>query len=138
MYKFTGDLRFKEYASRLARYFLSRLPEDGVVFYDFDDPEIPEVRKDTSAQAVAAAGLFGLAELCAGIERSSYFEWGVKLLEPLFLNYLLPSNGDGHPRGFLRGGCHFKARDQGVDSEIVYGDYYLVEALMRYLGVTTW
>jgi len=31
-----------------------------------------------------------------------------------------------------------KAEDQGVDSEIVYGDYYMIEALMRYLSVTAW
>jgi unsaturated chondroitin disaccharide hydrolase len=122
----------------MAQYFLFRLPEDGVVFYDFDDPEIPQVPKDTSAQAVAAAGLFALAEVCTGIERGTYYDWGVKLLEPLYSNYLVAQNRDGLPRGLLREACHFKSRDQGVDSEIVYGDYYIVEALMRYLGITTW
>jgi unsaturated chondroitin disaccharide hydrolase len=135
-YKSTGDLRLKKQAARLAKYFVSRLPEDGVVFYDFDDPNHPLVPKDTSAQAIAAAGLFALAEVAVGTEQRYYFNQGVELLNPLFSKYLVVQNI--RSRGFLRGACHFKARDQGVDTEIVYGDYYMMEALMRYLSITAW
>jgi len=138
VYKFTGDLQFRERASRMAEYFLSRLPEDGVVFYDFDDPDLPSAPKDTSAQAIAAAGLFALAEVSAGTDRGTYYDWGVKLLGPLFTRYLVVQNGAIRSRGLLREACHFKSRDQGVGSEIVYGDYYILEALMRYLSVFTW
>ena len=136
VFKFTGNLLFKNQAVRMAEYFISRLPEDGVVFYDFDDPDLPAVPKDTSAQAIAAAGLFALAEITAGTERGFYFDWGEKLLSPLFSKYVLVQNI--RSRGLLREACHFKAKDQGVDSETVYGDYYMVEALMRYLSMTAW
>ena len=114
------------------------MPEDEVVYYDFDDPNQPFVPKDTSAQAIAAAGLFALAGVSVGRERGYYYDQGVKLLTPLFSKYLVLQNGDIRSRGLLRGACHFKSKDQGVDSEIVYGDYYIVEALMRYLSVATW
>jgi unsaturated chondroitin disaccharide hydrolase len=135
VYKFTGELQFKKQAARLAKYFVSRLPEDGVVFYDFDDPNLPLVPKDTSAQAIAASGLFALAEVTVGTESRYYFDQGAELLSPLFSRYLVVQNGDIRSRGLLKGACHFKAEDQGVDSEIVYGDYYMIEALMRYLSV---
>jgi unsaturated chondroitin disaccharide hydrolase len=137
-YKHTGDLQLKRQAARLAKFFVSRLPEDGVVFYDFDDPNHPFVPKDTSAQAIAAAGLFALSEVSVGTERRYYFDQGVKLLSPLFSSYLVLQNGDIRSRGLLREACHFKAENQGVDSEIVYGDYYMIEALMRYLSITAW
>jgi len=78
-YKFTGDLQYQKQAARLAKYFVSRLPEDGVAFYDFDDPNHPFVPKDTSAQAIAAAGLFALSEATVGAERRYYFDLGVKI-----------------------------------------------------------
>lgn len=106
-------------ATRLAKYFISRLPEDGAVFYDFNDLDLPFVPKDTSAQAIAAAGLFDLAEVTVGKERRYYFDQGEKLLSPLFSRYLIVQNGDSRSRGLPRGACHFKAEDQGVNSEIV-------------------
>jgi unsaturated chondroitin disaccharide hydrolase len=140
VYKFTGEPIFKEKAVLLARYFLDRLPEDGVVYYDFNDPAIPNVPKDTSAQAVAAAGLLALSELAAGAERAEYRAQAERLLAPLLCaDYLVEKTpGQTAPRGFLRGGCYFLARDRGVGGELVFGDYYLLESLMRYLSVAMW
>ncbi len=44
------------------------------MFYDFDDPDIPAAPSDTSAQAIAAAGLFAPAELTSGDERRYHYE----------------------------------------------------------------
>lgn len=137
--KFTGERYFLDQAARLARYFIDHLPRDGVAFYDFLDPAIPAVPRDTSAQAIAAAGLLALAELAAGEERRRYLEQAEALLAPLCAGYLVAGDAARGPaRGFLRGGCYFLARNRGVDSELMFGDYYLVEALMRYLSLNLW
>jgi len=139
VYKFTGESYFKDRAVSMARYFLDNLPEDDVAYYDFDDPAIPNVPKDTSAQAIAAAGLLALAEVVVGEEREAYFAQGEKLLAPLCSGYLIEDeSGQISSRGFLKEGCYFLAEDKGVDSELIYGDYYLLEALMRCLSATMW
>lgn len=138
-YKATGDVRFKDLAATLARYLIEHLPPDGVAPYDFLDPAAPDVPKDTSAQAIAASGLLALAELSAGEERQAYFDRAKRLLAALCDGYLVePAPGREASRGFLRGGCYFLARNRGVDSELMFGDYYFLEALLRFLTFTTW
>jgi unsaturated chondroitin disaccharide hydrolase len=139
VYKFTGDSYFRDRAVAMARYFLDHLPEDGVVYYDFGDPAIPNVPKDTSAQAIAAAGLLALAELVVGEERELYFAQGEELMASLCAAYLIENEPSQiKSRGFLKEGCYFLAEDEGVDSELIFGDYYLLETLMKYLSLTMW
>jgi unsaturated chondroitin disaccharide hydrolase len=139
VHKFTGEPAFKDGAISMARYFMHNLPADDVVYYDFGDPRIPDVPKDTSAQAIAAAGLLTLSELAVGEERALYFAQSERLLMPLVSGYLVESE-PGHRvcRGKLKGGCYFWGRNRGVDSELMFGDYYLLEALMRYLAAMAW
>lgn len=138
-YKATGDVRFKALAATLARYFVEHLPADGVAPYDFLDPAVPQVPKDTSAQAIAASGLLALADLSAGQERRVCFERAERLLAPLCDGYLVePAPGRAASRGFLAGGCYFLARNRGVDSELMFGDYYFLEALLRFVAFTAW
>jgi len=139
VYKYTGEGQFKEWAHTMARYFLDNLPGDGVVYYDFVDPRIPDVPKDTSAQAIAAAGLLTLSDLAVGEERELCLRQGEQLLAPLCADYLVqPEPGVSTSRGFLKGGCYFWAKDRGVDSELMFGDYYMLEALVRYLAAVMW
>ncbi len=46
--------------------------------------------------------------------------------------------GRAASRGFLSGGCYFLGRNRGVDSELMFGDYYFLEALLRLLAFTAW
>lgn len=59
-YRRTGNTKFLEASRRLADYYLTRLPADGVPFWDFDAPQ--PAPKDTSAAMVAAYGLLLLFE----------------------------------------------------------------------------
>ena len=139
IYRATGEASYRDEAWAVARYFLHHVPEDGVVPYDFLDPDVPAAPKDTSAQAIAAAGLLALADLSTGQERRFLLAGAERLLAPLCDGYLAPPHPvPGRSRGLLRGGCYFLARGRGVDSELMFGDYYLVEALVRYLAFQAW
>ncbi len=139
VYKFTGENYFKDRACSMARYFLDNLPEDGVVYYDFNDPAAPDAPKDTSAQAIAAAGLLVLSGLTVGKERDLYFAQAERLLAPLCSRYLVEDEpGCVSSRGLLKGGCYFLAKDRGVNSELMFGDYYMLEALMKHLSAMKW
>lgn len=47
----------------MARYFIDRLPEDAVVYWDFDVPVEDGTPRDSSASAITASGLLELLEL---------------------------------------------------------------------------
>jgi unsaturated chondroitin disaccharide hydrolase len=134
VYQDTGDNEFGRVAERMMRYFESRLPSDGVVFHDLDDPMIPAVPRDTSAQAIAAGGVLILAECTTGQERATLVGQAAKWLAPLLERCLVPAVLEARsPRGLLGQGCKSVRKNQGLVSEIVFGDYYLVDALIRWL-----
>lgn len=124
---------FRDAAEHMANYFLSRLPTDGVVFHDLDDPAAPHVPKDSSAQAIAAGGMLILAATSDHAEDAARWRDNAeRLLLPL-LNTCLVSTGSGPFCGLMTRACKSLRKNQGVVSEIVFGDYYLVEALRMYL-----
>jgi unsaturated chondroitin disaccharide hydrolase len=60
------------------------LPDDGIPYWDLDDPKIPNVPKDASAAAVAACGMFELAKLTESKElKIKYFNAAKTLVEKL-------------------------------------------------------
>lgn len=66
-YQRTKDDRFLEMATRLADYFISRLPDNGIPYWDFDAPK-PGPR-DTSAAMIAAYGMLLIHESIEGDQR---------------------------------------------------------------------
>ncbi len=137
MYRECGYKEFASVAARMADYFLSRVPEDGIVFHDLDDPDALRVPKDTSAQTVAAGGLLLLAESFVDSRRARWCGAAERLLRPLLERCLVEDEPSATaPRGLLGQGCKSLRKNQGVVSEIVFGDFYLVETLQRWLTVT--
>ncbi|EAU88088.1 glucuronyl hydrolase [Coprinopsis cinerea okayama7 len=61
MHRLTGEVRYLDTARRMANYFLSRLPADGFVPWDFDAPTTPTRLADSSASALVANALLLLA-----------------------------------------------------------------------------
>ncbi len=53
---------FLRTAVQVTDWWLEHVPEDRVTFWDFADPDIPNVERDTSATAIAAASLLKLSE----------------------------------------------------------------------------
>ncbi len=56
----SGREDFLTTSTKMADLFLSRLPEDGVPYWDYDVPSIPDAPKDASASAIAASGMLEL------------------------------------------------------------------------------
>lgn len=66
-YRYLQRPEYLETAKRLANYFADRLPEDGVVYWDFDVPQVPQTKRDSSASAIAEAGML---EICGFLTAS--------------------------------------------------------------------
>src|SRR3981189_286650 len=62
-YSYTRDPRFLQAATACADYYIEPTPADGVPPWDYDAPLESRKQVDTSAAAIAAAGLFRLGGL---------------------------------------------------------------------------
>ncbi|MCX6236392.1 MAG: glycoside hydrolase family 88 protein [Bacteroidia bacterium] len=125
----TGKPEFLETAQKLANVFLERLPEDGMPYWDFDDPAIPDAPKDASAAAVAASGLLELSGMVKDeAAKAKYKNAAIALLSKLSTPEYL--SGDTN-QAFLLHSTGHKPNGTEIDASINYADYYYLEALLR-------
>ena len=117
------------FAERLADRYLQRMGDDLVPWWDFDDPAIPNTPRDSSAAAIVSSAFLDLAALhpdpaAGGI----WLRRAHAMLECLCRDYL--ARGEKH-RGILKHGCYSKPHNEGIDSAVLFGDFYFAEALCK-------
>ncbi len=119
-----------------ARYLIEQLSEDPVPPWDFDAPAESKRQKDTSAGAIAAAGLFELADSAQTVgseearQRRYLQDTAVRMLEALCEPEYL-AIGDPDWEGILKHGVYHLHKGLGVDESVMWGDFFFVEALQR-------
>jgi hypothetical protein len=120
-----------DHAVSVAEYLLPRIPEDGVPFWDYDAPDIPNDVRDASAAAITACGLIELSQWVDAEKSARYLAAAEKMLRALASDEYLCAEGKDY--GFLlKHSTGNKNRDQEVDVPLTYADYYFLEALMRW------
>lgn len=120
---------FLETSINLAIHFMDRLPEDGIPYWDFDDPKIPNSPKDASAAAIAASGMLELYNLVEDVKMKDYFsESASKLIKILSTEKYL--SGNKNQAFLLHSTGHFPKNSE-IDIPIIYADYYYLEALLK-------
>ena len=128
-YRETEKEEFLHTAERLADVFIKRLPKDGIPYWDFDDPAIPNAPKDASAAAVAASGMLELSTYMKDPEqKAKYYNAAVSLLTKLSSPEYL--SGDAN-QAFLLHSTGHKPAGSEIDASIIYADYYYLESLLR-------
>lgn len=129
-YRYTGNPLYLETSRRMALYFLSRLPEDHVVYWDFDAPVTPETKRDSSASAIAACGVLELLKhLPADHPDRSKLTEGVQRTMKGLISYA--TIGQPEAEGFLEHGSYSVRGGAAPDDFMIWGDYFYLEALMR-------
>jgi unsaturated chondroitin disaccharide hydrolase len=115
-------------ARRTADYFIAGLPADCVPYWDFDAPDIPSAPTDTSAAAIAAAGMLQLSKLDPNADRrKGYATSSSRILSSLADNYLA-DKGQATLTGSV---STFGVDPSGIGTS--YGDYYLLQAVHTWL-----
>ncbi len=131
MHRETGEAEFLQKAREAADYFITRLPDDMAPYWDFQAPGIPDAPRDASAAAIVTSALFDLADAVGGAEGAEYRQTAERMLASLMTPaYLAP---EGSPSLLLHAVGNHPANGE-IDVSLIYGDYYFVEALTRYLG----
>jgi unsaturated chondroitin disaccharide hydrolase len=129
-YRETGDERLLETARRTADWFVEHLPADRVPYWDFDAARSGEPR-DSSAAAIAASGLVELGRHDPDPARGRRYVGAARdILASLASGYL--ARGPAVEAVLLHG--TYNRPDGRADSGLVWGDYYLLEALLRLRG----
>jgi unsaturated chondroitin disaccharide hydrolase len=129
-YRESGDARLLATARRVADWYVAHLPSDSVPYWDFDAPGIPNEPRDSSAAAIAASGLIELSSLeTDAVRRARYLDAAKATLTSLSSPAYL-AEGTSSRSILLHGTANKPAGD--YDHGLIYGDYYFLEALLRY------
>lgn len=128
----TGFQRYLDQANRIADFLLTHLnlPEDGVPYWDFDAPGIPDTFRDASAAAIMASALLELSDYVENPRRTAYRGYARTTLRTLSGPAYRTEPGENgnfllrHSVGSLPG-------ESEVDVPLSYADYYYIEGLLR-------
>lgn len=133
MYRATKDKKYLDQAVAIAEFILNNpnLPKDKVPYWDFNAPNIPDALRDSSAGAVMASALLELNSYVDKEHSKKYLNAAKTILETLTTNEYIAEEGTNG--GFLlkHGVGHIPQKSE-IDVPLTYGDYYLVEAMLRY------
>ncbi len=118
---------FLDASRRAALRFLAELPADGLPWWDLRLPEDAPHYLDSSAAAIAAGGLLRLSRLTGEDETGEFRIAARTLLESLVARCFQTTS---ESQGLLRHGALHVPRGWAVDSCIIFGDYFFLEALL--------
>jgi unsaturated chondroitin disaccharide hydrolase len=130
-YRYTKNPAYLAQADGIANFILSNkiTPADGIPYWDYNDPQIPNVSRDASAAAITASALYELAKYSKK-NTQKYKAAADKILASLSTKY---TSKAGANYGFIleHSTGHRPAKSE-IDVPINYADYYYLEALLRY------
>ena len=132
-YQYTNDRRFLDTARCCADFYIERTPAHGVPPNDWEEPN-PAHPYESSAAAIAAAGLFELAQTLSdpvAADRYRTYAFGIlsTLLDPEFL-----ANETPGWEGILKHGTYHERKSLGVDESVMWGEYFFLSAIDKALA----
>ena len=129
LYRYTGYDRYLERAEIVFDYYMNALraqSKDSIPYSDFDAPVDERNPLDTSAAAVVASASIELYEFT---KKQKYLDAAEEILTDLTASPYLAINTEYD--SILTRGSH--SYDRGQEVGTIFGDFYLVEAMLRYL-----
>ena len=133
LYRETKNPVYLAHAQKIATFLLGhpRMPADKVPYWDYDDPLIPKVPRDSSAAAIMASALLELRTFVGPAEAKRYTAFAEAQIRSLSSPAYRAKLGEN--------GCFLLMHATGnkpqggeIDVPINYGDYYFLEALHRW------
>lgn len=136
MFRESGHDSYLTQARNVADMLLSRLPEDGIPYWDFDSDKTPNDLRDASAGAIMASAFVQLSTLTDDeASNAKYLAMAEKQLRTLASpEYLAEPGTNGN--FILKHSVGSLPDNSEVDVPLTYADYYFLEALLKYKSIT--
>ncbi len=139
-YTYTRRPEYLDAFRRVLSYYLERLPQDMVPYWDMIFTDGDEEPRDSSSASIAACGLLEAAKFVSPEESEAYRTLAAQMLFSIADKYAVQEGPAGI--GLVRHGTYSKkspyntCTPEGVDECVSWGDYFYMEALTRFL--TDW
>ena len=128
-YRATGNIKYLEQAQKAFEFVATHpnLPKDGIPYWDYNAPNIPNGLRDVSSAAIMASALY---EMSTFSENNDYKNWADKIINSLASDKYRAKVGENVFFLLMHsvGSIPHKAE---IDVPINYADYYFLEALKR-------
>ncbi|MCD8143053.1 MAG: glycoside hydrolase family 88 protein [Clostridiales bacterium] len=134
-YRYTKDSAYLNTFRKALRFYLTRLPEDLVPYWDMIFTDGSDEPRDSSAAAIVACGLLEARRWLPEGEGAQCEALARQMLNSLAQRYAVPEVVPG--TGLLLHGTYSKkspyntCTPEGVDECTGWGDYFYLEALTR-------
>lgn len=131
-YRFVKDEDCFGLFKGMANYFLNRLPEDHVSYWDLIFGDGSGHSRDSSATATAVCGIHEMLKHLPEVDSDKLtYKYAMHaMLRSLIDNYANREIKPGRP--LLLHGVYSWHSGKGVDEGNIWGDYYYLEALIRF------
>ena len=143
-YRHTGEKSYLDLFEKVSAYFMEKLPEDMIPYWDLIFTEGDEPR-DSSSGAIVACGFLDAAdsyEKLQEYEKARKYRKDAKVLLKAIYDKCMVTPDEKGVNGLVKHGTYSKkspyntCNEAGVDECVSWGDYYWMEALVRLDG--TW
>ncbi|ELC8373601.1 glycoside hydrolase family 88 protein [Clostridium perfringens] len=131
-YRYTRNESCFNLYKGMTNYFLNRLPKDNVCYWDLIFNDGDDHSKDSSAAAIAVCGMHEMNKYLPEVdENKEVYKYAMhNILRSLIENYMNLEIEPGKP--VLLHGVYSWHSGKGVDEGNIWGDYFFLEALMRF------
>ncbi len=131
-YSYCHEDFLKETHRACAYFMLNHLPEDNIPYWDYDFVSGEEPR-DSSAGVISSCGLLEMASMLPSDDKDKaiYESAAAQLLDAVIDNCTGDIGVDYD--GLICHVTHAKPQGHGIDECAIYGDYFYLEALAKYL-----
>ena len=131
--KYTKDTSYTNIFKGMTNYFLNRLPEDNVCYWDLIFKDKDNQYRDSSAAAIAVCGMLEMCKYLNNNDKDKKIYEGASsnILRSLINNYTEKEYKEGAP--ILYHGVYSYHSGKGLDEGNIWGDYFYMEALFRYI-----
>lgn len=131
-YRYLRDEECFDLFKGVTNYFLNRLPKDNVSYWDLIFSDGSGHARDSSATATAVCGIHEMLKYLPEIDsdKDTYKHAMHAMLRSLIEKYANKEIAPGRP--LLLHGVYSWHSGKGVDEGNIWGDYYYLEALLRF------
>lgn len=127
-YRYTKNPEIIEMFKAVSNYFINRLPQDHVCYWDLIFNDGSNHSKDSSAAAIAVCGFLEMSQYLEENDAKIYSNYAHVILNSLIDHYTKPVK---EKAPILYHGVYSYHSGKSVDEGNIWGDYFYLEALLR-------